>query len=142
MCRSATESTSRSRIPQITLKPLKPKIYHAGRNIHALDPYRMPSPTAVIKGSSSAEAVLQMHREQNKGERLDSMGRVHQESVKQHVLINQQEINRRGQSITCQNDAHEGSSFAELSLNNSALHSWPLFAAGAYPETVAINLWV
>ncbi|PNH01730.1 Magnesium-chelatase subunit H [Tetrabaena socialis] len=32
-----------------------------GRNIHALDPYRMPSPAAMARGSAVAAAVLQQH---------------------------------------------------------------------------------
>jgi magnesium chelatase subunit H len=33
-----------------------------GRNIHALDPYRMPSPAAMERGLQIAESILQSHR--------------------------------------------------------------------------------
>jgi magnesium chelatase subunit H len=39
----------------------------AGRNIHALDPYRMPSPAALARGAQAAEAILAQHREANGG---------------------------------------------------------------------------
>ncbi|KAL6750256.1 CobN/Magnesium chelatase-domain-containing protein, partial [Haematococcus lacustris] len=38
-----------------------------GRNIHALDPYRMPSPAAMERGAALAEAIIQQHREANEG---------------------------------------------------------------------------
>lgn len=38
-----------------------------GRNIHALDPYRMPSAAAWERGSAIAENVIRQHREQNEG---------------------------------------------------------------------------
>ena len=38
-----------------------------GRNIHALDPYRMPSPAAMKRGSLAAEAILVAHRAANDG---------------------------------------------------------------------------
>ncbi|EFN54112.1 hypothetical protein CHLNCDRAFT_25038 [Chlorella variabilis] len=38
-----------------------------GRNIHAMDPYRMPSLAALDRGSKAAEAILQAHREANDG---------------------------------------------------------------------------
>jgi hypothetical protein len=31
-----------------------------GRNIHALDPYRMPGPAAEARGAEAAEAILQV----------------------------------------------------------------------------------
>jgi hypothetical protein len=33
-----------------------------GRNIHALDPYRMPSPAAMERGAAIAEAILAQHQ--------------------------------------------------------------------------------
>lgn len=33
-----------------------------GRNIHALDPYRMPSIAAMDRGAKAAEAILQVGR--------------------------------------------------------------------------------
>lgn len=41
----------------------------AGRNIHALDPYRMPSPAATARGAQAAQAILDMHLAANGGER-------------------------------------------------------------------------
>ena len=38
-----------------------------GRNIYALDPYRMPGPTAMIRGTAAAEAILEAHRAANDG---------------------------------------------------------------------------
>lgn len=38
-----------------------------GRNIHALDPYRMPSPAAMQRGAEAAEAILKAHRAANDG---------------------------------------------------------------------------
>ena len=38
-----------------------------GRNIHALDPYRMPSAGAWIRGQKAAEEILRQHREANDG---------------------------------------------------------------------------
>mmetsp|Transcript_27930 Transcript_27930/g.78984 ORF Transcript_27930/g.78984 Transcript_27930/m.78984 type:complete len:1563 (-) Transcript_27930:449-5137(-) len=38
-----------------------------GRNIHALDPYRMPSPAAMQRGTAAAEAILDGHRKANGG---------------------------------------------------------------------------
>lgn len=36
-----------------------------GRNIFALDPYRMPGPSALIRGTAAAEAILQAHLNAN-----------------------------------------------------------------------------
>ena len=33
-----------------------------GRNIHALDPYRMPSPAAFARGAAAADAIIESHR--------------------------------------------------------------------------------
>ncbi|KAF5843565.1 CobN/magnesium chelatase [Dunaliella salina] len=38
-----------------------------GRNIHALDPYRMPSPAAAARGSQAAQAILDSHTAANQG---------------------------------------------------------------------------
>lgn len=38
-----------------------------GRNIHALDPYRMPSAAAMARGAEAAETILRAHREANNG---------------------------------------------------------------------------
>lgn len=38
-----------------------------GRNIHALDPYRMPGPAAMARGAEAAEKILIAHREANNG---------------------------------------------------------------------------
>ncbi|KAK9843478.1 hypothetical protein WJX81_004582 [Elliptochloris bilobata] len=38
-----------------------------GRNIHALDPYRMPSPAALARGTAVADAILDAHRAANAG---------------------------------------------------------------------------
>jgi hypothetical protein len=38
-----------------------------GRNIHALDPYRMPSPAAMERGAAAANAILDAHRAANDG---------------------------------------------------------------------------
>eukprot|EP00983_Pelagomonas_calceolata_P025472 800816-Pelagomonas_calceolata.AAC.3 len=40
---------------------------HEGRNIHALDPYRMPSPAAAARGSQAAQAILDSHTAANQG---------------------------------------------------------------------------
>lgn len=39
-----------------------------GRNIHALDPYRMPGAAAWARGQKAAEEILRQHREANNGE--------------------------------------------------------------------------
>lgn len=39
-----------------------------GRNIHALDPYRMPSIAAMDRGAKAAEAILEAHRQANDGQ--------------------------------------------------------------------------
>ncbi|PSC71131.1 protoporphyrin IX magnesium chelatase [Micractinium conductrix] len=39
-----------------------------GRNIHALDPYRMPSLSAMDRGAKAAEAILEYHRAANDGQ--------------------------------------------------------------------------
>ena len=38
-----------------------------GRNIHALDPYRMPSAAAAARGAAVADAILKQHQEANDG---------------------------------------------------------------------------
>jgi magnesium chelatase subunit H len=38
-----------------------PGVLPTGRNIHALDPYRMPSAAAVARGSATADAILAAH---------------------------------------------------------------------------------
>lgn len=40
---------------------------HAGRNIHALDPYRMPSASAEARGAAAGAAILDAHRAANAG---------------------------------------------------------------------------
>lgn len=39
-----------------------PGVLPTGRNIFALDPYRMPSPAALLRGSRAAESILVAHR--------------------------------------------------------------------------------
>ena len=38
-----------------------------GRNIHAMDPYRMPSLAAMDRGTKAGEAILVAHRAANNG---------------------------------------------------------------------------
>jgi magnesium chelatase subunit H len=44
-----------------------PGVLPTGRNIHALDPYRMPSPAAAERGARVARAILDQHRAANDG---------------------------------------------------------------------------
>ena len=44
-----------------------PGVLPTGRNIHALDPYRMPSPGALIRGREIARRILAKHRAENGG---------------------------------------------------------------------------
>jgi len=44
-----------------------PGVLPTGRNIYATDPYRMPSPAAIARGSRAAAAVLAQHRAANRG---------------------------------------------------------------------------
>jgi magnesium chelatase subunit H len=44
-----------------------PSVLPTGRNIHALDPYRMPSASAWMRGQKAAEEVLRQHLESNRG---------------------------------------------------------------------------
>jgi len=44
-----------------------PGVLPTGRNIHALDPYRMPSPGALIRGREIARRILEKHRADNGG---------------------------------------------------------------------------
>jgi magnesium chelatase subunit H len=39
-----------------------PGVLPTGRNIHALDPYRMPGIAALDRGTKAAEAILQVHK--------------------------------------------------------------------------------
>lgn len=39
----------------------------AGRNIHALDPYRMPSQAALERGWAVAQGILDSHKQANAG---------------------------------------------------------------------------
>jgi magnesium chelatase subunit H len=45
-----------------------PAVLPTGRNIHALDPYRMPSAGAWARGQVAAKEILKQHREANNGE--------------------------------------------------------------------------
>lgn len=42
-----------------------PGVLPTGRNIHALDPYRMPSPAAYERGRAIARQILQQHQQQH-----------------------------------------------------------------------------
>ena len=44
-----------------------PNVLPTGRNIHALDPYRMPSPSAWIRGQKAAAEILRQHLAKNDG---------------------------------------------------------------------------
>ena len=44
-----------------------PGVLPTGRNIHALDPYRMPSPGALARGQAIARRILEKHRAENDG---------------------------------------------------------------------------
>ncbi len=44
-----------------------PGVLPTGRNIHALDPYRMPSPGALLRGRQMAQRILEQHRAENDG---------------------------------------------------------------------------
>jgi magnesium chelatase subunit H len=45
-----------------------PSVLPTGRNIHALDPYRMPSSNAWTRGQRAAREVIRQHQEANNGE--------------------------------------------------------------------------
>lgn len=42
------------------------QILPTGRNIHALDPYRIPSPTALERGRKAAELIIESHQKSSK----------------------------------------------------------------------------
>ncbi len=42
-----------------------PGVLPTGRNIHALDPYRMPSPAAYARGREIAKKIIQQHRQEH-----------------------------------------------------------------------------
>ncbi|MEM9448177.1 MAG: magnesium chelatase subunit H [Cyanobacteria bacterium P01_E01_bin.6] len=44
-----------------------PGVLPTGRNIHALDPYRMPSPAATERGRAIARQLIAQHQEENSG---------------------------------------------------------------------------
>lgn len=44
-----------------------PAVLPTGRNIHALDPYRMPSSSAWARGQRAAQEIIKQHREANGG---------------------------------------------------------------------------
>ena len=44
-----------------------PSVLPTGRNIHALDPYRMPSLAANARGKAAAAEIVRMHRKKNGG---------------------------------------------------------------------------
>ena len=44
-----------------------PGVLPTGRNIHSLDPYRMPSPAAADRGARVARAIIEQHRAANDG---------------------------------------------------------------------------
>jgi magnesium chelatase subunit H len=44
-----------------------PSVLPTGSNIHALDPYRMPSPGAWARGQRAAEEIIRQHKESNGG---------------------------------------------------------------------------
>jgi magnesium chelatase subunit H len=44
-----------------------PGVLPTGRNIHAIDPYRMPSPGALVRGREIALRILERHRAENAG---------------------------------------------------------------------------
>jgi magnesium chelatase subunit H len=44
-----------------------PSVLPTGRNIHALDPYRMPSPGAWARGQRAAAEIIRQHQEANDG---------------------------------------------------------------------------
>jgi magnesium chelatase subunit H len=44
-----------------------PSVLPTGRNIHALDPYRMPSAGAWARGQSVAAEIIRQHQESNDG---------------------------------------------------------------------------
>jgi magnesium chelatase subunit H len=45
-----------------------------GRNIHALDPYRMPSALAWARGSRAAEEIIEQHKSSNNGAFPETVG--------------------------------------------------------------------
>ena len=45
-----------------------PGVLPTGRNIHALDPYRMPSNAAFIRGNDVANEIIARHRHENDGQ--------------------------------------------------------------------------
>ena len=45
-----------------------PGVLPTGRNIHALDPYRMPSEAALLRGSAAAKQIIKQHQDQNENE--------------------------------------------------------------------------
>jgi len=69
--RSTVRALSGEYIPSVAGGDLLrdgPSVLPTGRNIHALDPYRMPSESAYQRGCSAAREIIQQHRDQNGGD--------------------------------------------------------------------------
>jgi magnesium chelatase subunit H len=67
-------------------------ILPTGRNIHAIDPWRIPSEMAFARGATIADAILAKHLEENDGQ--------YPESIAQ-VLWGLDTIKTKGESVAC-----------------------------------------
>lgn len=84
-----------------------------GRNIHALDPYRIPSPVAMERGRLAAKLIIEAHRE------------------KGSTIVSTSDKNVPLDSLF---DNHKKK---ELVLDPSSQES----VLGPYPQTIAVTLW-
>lgn len=63
-----------------------------GRNIHAVDPWRIPSELAFARGAAIADAIIAKHREENDGRFPESIAQ---------VLWGLDTIKTKGESVAC-----------------------------------------
>jgi len=54
-------------VPLLDLLRDGPSVLPTGRNIHALDPYRMPSASAWARGQKAAKEIIRQHQKNNNG---------------------------------------------------------------------------
>ena len=84
-----------------------------GRNIHSLDPYRIPSPIAMERGRLAAKLIIEAHRK------------------KGSVIVSTSDKNVPSDSL------FENYKKKELILDASSQES----VLGPYPQTIAVTLW-
>lgn len=121
-------------------------ILPTGRNIHALDPYRIPSLTAMERGRKAVQLIIESHRK--KGSIIvinnlnDNLNNNLNNNSNNNLNDNRKQLNNNvpTESLFDNQNQNQNQNDDDNDNNNIVLKKKNL-VLGPYPQTVAVTLW-